>query len=87
MSPVLPRARARESSVGHGCGWRMRGAGSGMVLTWAGGMACTTQHLAGEDWGLVQKERKKVRDGGEIVLRFKIDYNKVLPHISQNDHH
>ena len=34
-----------------------------------------------------QKERKKVRDGGEIVLRFKMDYNKVLPHISQNDHH
>lgn len=75
--------------MGYGCGWRMRGAGSGMVLTWAGGMACTTQHLAGEriDWALGQKERKKVRDGGKTVLRFKIDYNKVLPHISQNDHH
>lgn len=64
-------------------GWLRDGA----YLGW--GMACTTQHLAGEriDWALGQKERKKVRDGGKTVLRFKIDYNKVLPHISQNDHH
>lgn len=44
--------------MGHGYGQRLRGAGSGMVLTWAGGMACTTQAIAGEriDWVLVQKE-------------------------------
>jgi len=74
--------------VGRGCGWRMRGAGSGMVLAWTRGMACTTQPLAGEgiDSVLVQKGRKKVSDGGETVLRFKSDY-KVLCHISQNDHH